>query len=79
MLNSDTDGSTNTLDNALGVERRFSTDILPWSNGTCEIMMRQVSRTTDTVLHEHSINAHDSVEFVQTVHQWTLNTTLRER
>ena len=67
-----------TLENALGVERRFTVANSPWSNGTCERMMRDVVRTLKTILQERRGSVRDWVDLVPAV-QWALNTAYRER
>ena len=41
-----------TLEGVLRVGRRFAVVILPWSNGTCEWMMREVFRALKAILQE---------------------------
>ena len=41
-----------TLEGALRVEHRFTVANLPWSNGTCERMMREVVRALKAILQE---------------------------
>ncbi|CAB1109830.1 unnamed protein product [Ectocarpus sp. CCAP 1310/34] len=67
-----------TLEKALGVERRFTVANSPWSNGTCERMMREIVRTMKAVLQERRRNVRDWVDLVPAV-QWALNTAYRER
>ena len=68
----------NALEKSLGVDRRFSVANSPWSNGTCERMMREVVRTLKAMIHEERRTAQDSVELVPVV-QWALNTAFREK
>ena len=67
-----------TLEKALGVERRFTVANSPWSNGTCERMMREVVRTLKAILQERRGSVRDWVDLVPAV-QWALNTAYRER
>ena len=41
-----------TLEVALGMERRFAVANSPWSNGTCEWIMREVVRTLKAIVQE---------------------------
>ena len=41
-----------TLEGALRVEHRFAFVFSPWSNGTCEWMMREVVRALMAILQE---------------------------
>ena len=52
------------LEKPLGVDRRFSVANSPWSNGTCERMMREVVRTLKAMIHEERRTAQDWVELV---------------
>ena len=45
-----------TLEKSLGVDRRFSVANSPWSNGTCERMMREVVRTLKATFQEERRN-----------------------
>ena len=66
------------LEKSPGVDRRFSVANSPWSNGTCERMMRDVVRTLKAMIHKERRTAQGWVEFVPAV-QWALNTAFRER
>ena len=68
------------LEKSLGVDRRFSVANSPWSNGTCERMMREEVRTLNLkgMIQEEQRNTQDWVELVPAV-QWALNTAFRER
>jgi len=66
------------LEQALGVERRFTVANSPWSNGTCERMMREIVRTLKAVLQERRGSVRDWVDLVPAV-QWALNTAYRAR
>lgn len=57
-----------TLEKALGVERRFTVASRPWSNGTCERMIRDVVHTMKAILQERRGSVRD----------WALNTAYRE-
>ena len=65
------------LEKSPGVDRRFSVANSPWSNGTCERMMREVVRTLKSMIHEERRTAQGWVELVPAV-QWTLNTAFRK-
>ena len=64
------------LEKSLGIDRKFSIANSPWSNGTCERMMREVVRTF--MVQEERRHTRDWVELVPAV-QWALNTAFRER
>ena len=66
------------LEECLGVDRRFSVANSPWSNGTCERMMRKVVLTLKAMNHEEQRIAQDWVELVPAI-KWALNTAFRER
>ena len=66
------------LEKSLGIDRKFSIANSPWSNGTCERMMREVVRTLKALVQEERRNTRDWVELVPAV-QWALNTAFRER
>ena len=55
------------LEKSLGVDRRFSVANSPWSNGTCERMMREVVRTLKVMIHEERRTAEDWVELIPVV------------
>ena len=44
-----------TLKDALRVEHRFAVANSPWSNGTCERIMREVVRALKTLLVERHL------------------------
>ena len=44
------------LKKSVGVDRRFSIANSPWSNGTCERMMREVVRTLKATFQEERRN-----------------------
>ena len=44
------------LEKSFGVDRRFSIANSPWSNGTCERMMREVVRTLKATFQEERRN-----------------------
>ena len=66
------------LEKALGVERKFAVANSPWSNGTCERMMREVVRTLKALIQEERRSTRDWVDLVPAV-QWALNTAYRQR
>ena len=67
-----------TLEGALRVEHsRFAVANSPWSNGTCERMMREVVRALKAILQERR-DIREWVDVVPAV-QWALNTDYRER
>ena len=66
------------LEKALGVERKFAVANSPWSNGTCERMMREVVRTLKALIQEERRSTRDLVDLVPAV-QWALNTAYRQR
>ena len=45
------------LEKSLGVDRRFSVANSPWSNGTCERMMRELVRTLKAM--SYALSCHD--------------------
>ena len=57
---------------------RFSVANSPWSNGTCERMMREVLRTMNAMIQEERRNTQDWLELVTGV-QRALNTAFCER
>ena len=65
------------LEKSLGINRKFAANS-PWSNGTCERMMREVVKTLKAMLQEERRSTRDWVDFVPAV-QWALNTAYRER
>ena len=66
------------LEKSLGIDRKFAVANSPWSNGTCERMMREVVRTLKAMLQEERRSTRDWVDLVPAV-QWALNTAYRER
>lgn len=69
------------LENALGAERRCSVakspwSKSPWSNGTCERMVREVARTF--MMQERRLNIRGRVDVFPVV-QRALSTAFRER
>ena len=66
------------LEKSMGIARKFAVANSPWSNGTCERMMREVVRTLKAMLQEERRSARDWVDLVPAV-QWALNTAYRER
>ena len=67
-----------TLEEGPWVEHRFVVASSPWSNGTCERMMREVVRTLKAISQEERCDTRERVDVVPAV-QWALNTALRER
>ena len=67
-----------TLEGALRLEHRFAVDNSPWSNETCEWMMREVVRALKAILQEERRDIREWVDVVPKV-QWALNTAYRER
>ena len=67
-----------TLEGALRVEHRCAMANSPWSNGTCERMMREVVRALKAILQEERRDIREWMEVVPAV-QWALSTTCRER
>ena len=66
-----------TLEGALRVEHRFAVANSPWSNGTCDWMMREAVRALKAILQERR-DVREWVDVVPGV-QWALNTAYRER
>ena len=66
------------LEKYLGVDRRFSVANSPWSNCTCERMVRGAVRTLKAMIQEERQNTQDWVELVPAV-ELALNTAFRER
>lgn len=66
------------LEKSLGIDRKFAVANSPWSNGTCERMMREVVRTLKAMLQEERCSTRDWADLVPAV-QWALNTVYRER
>ena len=65
------------LEGALRVEHRFAVANSPWSNGTCERMMREMVRALKAILQEEGRDIREWVGVVPAV-QWALNTAYRE-
>ena len=70
--------TTKTLEGELRVEHRFAAVNSPWSNGTCERMMREVVRVLKAILQDERRDIREWVNVVPVV-QWALNTACRER
>ena len=49
------------LEKSLGINRRFSVANLPWSNRTCERMMREVVLTSKAMIQEERRTAQEWV------------------
>ena len=67
-----------TPERELRVEHRFAVAISPWSNGTCERMMREVVRAFKAVSQEERRDIRERMDVVPAV-KWALNTAYRER
>ena len=62
---------TKTLEGALRVEHGFAVANSPWSNGTCEWMMREMVRALKAILQEEKHDIRKWVDVVPAV-QWAL-------
>ena len=60
------------LGDALKVDNRFAVAYTPWSNGTCEGMVREVVRALKSILSEQRKQAAEWLMF--SAAQWALNT-----
>ena len=67
-----------TLEGTLRVEHRLAVANSPWSNDTCERMMRGVGRALKATLQEERHDFRVWVDVVPAV-QWALNTAYHER
>ena len=56
-----------TLERALRMDHRFAVANSPWSNGTCERMMREVVRADEATLQEKRGDIHERVDVVPEV------------
>ena len=66
------------LEGALRVEHSFAIANSPWSNGTCERMIREVVRALKAILQEERRDIRGWMDVVPAL-QWALNTAYRER
>ena len=65
------------LSDALKVDHNFAVAYTPWSNGTCERMVREV-RALKSILSEQRKQVAEWVDVLPAA-QWALNTSFRER
>ena len=66
------------LREALQVEHKFAVAYSPWSNGTCERMVKEVVRALRSILLEQRRAVSEWVDVLPAV-QWALNTAHRRR
>ena len=66
------------LREALSVEHQFAVAYSPWSNGTCERMVKEVIRALRSILLEQRREVSEWVDVLPAV-QWALNTAFRRR
>ncbi|MEP0580138.1 MAG: reverse transcriptase domain-containing protein [Marinobacter sp.] len=66
------------LSDALHIEHRFAVAYTPWSNGTCERMVKEVVRALRSILSEQRRQVSEWVDVLPAA-QWALNTSFRER
>ena len=66
------------LTDALKVDHRFAVAYTPWSNGSCERMVREVVRALKSILSEQRKQVAEWVDVLPAA-QWALNTLVRER
>ena len=66
------------LREALQVDHRFAVAYSPWSNGTCERMVKEVVRALRSILLEQRREVTEWVDVLPAV-QWALNTAYRGR
>ena len=66
------------LREALRVDHQFAVAYSPWSNGTCERMLKEVVRSHRSILLEQRRAVSKWVDVLPAV-QWTLNTAFRRR
>ena len=64
---------TAQLSDAPKVDHRFAVAYIPWSNGTCERMVRKVVRALKSILSEQRKQVAEWVDVLQAA-QWALNT-----
>ena len=66
------------LKEALSVQHEFAVAYSPWSNGTCERMVKEVVRALRSILLEQRRAVAEWVDVLPAV-QWALNTAFRRR
>ena len=66
------------LREALRVDHHFAVSYSPWSNGTCERMVKEVVSSLRSILLEQRRAVSDWVDVLPAV-QWALNTAFRSR
>ena len=66
------------LSDALKVDHRCAVAYTPWSNGTCERMVRGVVRALKSILSEQRKQVAEWFDVLPAA-QWALNTSFRER
>ena len=66
------------LREALRVDHQFAVAYSPWSNGTCERMVKEVVRALRSILLEQRREVSEWVDVLPAV-QWSLNTAYRRR
>ena len=66
------------LGDALQVDHCFAVAYTPWSNGTCERMVREVVRALNYILPEQRKQVAEWVDVLPAA-QWALNTSFRIR
>ena len=64
------------LSDALKVDHRFSVAYTPWSNGTCERMVREVVRALKSILSEQRKQVAEWVDVLPAA-KWALNSSFR--
>lgn len=66
------------LGDALQIDHRFAVAYTPWSNGTCERMVKEVVRALRSILSEQRRQVSEWIDVLPAA-QWALNTSFRER
>ncbi|CAN0145198.1 unnamed protein product [Hapterophycus canaliculatus] len=66
------------LREALRVDHQFAVAFSPWSNGTCERMVKEAVRSLRSILSEQRRQLAEWVDVLPAV-QWSLNTAFRPR
>ena len=64
------------LSDALKVDHRFTVAYTPWSNGTCERMVREVVRALKSILSEQRKQVAEWVDVLPAA-KWALNSSFR--
>ena len=64
------------LSDALKVDNRFAVACTPWSNGTCERMVREVVRALKSIVSEQRKQVAEWANVLPAA-QWALNTSFR--